>query len=121
MGRALRHEDAVFALIALALAIPVAIAMPMLWLGDFDLKTRLTLTLATAVGSGGLAVAARTRVMRPLQTLANLTASLRERDYGVRGRHPRRDDALGLAFGELAELAEQLRHERWRNEEAAAG
>jgi nitrogen fixation/metabolism regulation signal transduction histidine kinase len=118
---ALRHEDAVFALIAVAIAIPVAIAMPMVWLGDFDLKTRLTLTLATAVGSGGLALAARTRVMRPLQTLANLTASLRERDYGVRGRHPRRDDALGLAFGELAELAEQLRHERWRDEEAAAG
>jgi hypothetical protein len=35
--------------------------------------------------------------MRPLQTLANLTASLRERDYAVRGRHARKDDALGLA------------------------
>jgi nitrogen fixation/metabolism regulation signal transduction histidine kinase len=119
--RPLRHEDAVIALIAIAIAIPAAVALPMVWLGDFDLKSRLTLTLAMVVGSGGLTLAARARVMRPLQTLANLTASLRERDYGVRGRHARRDDSLGLAFRELAELAEQLRNERWRDEEAAAG
>jgi nitrogen fixation/metabolism regulation signal transduction histidine kinase len=59
--------------------------------------------------------------MRPLQTLANLTASLRERDYAVRGRHARRDDSLGLAIAELAQLADELRDERWRDEEAAAG
>jgi nitrogen fixation/metabolism regulation signal transduction histidine kinase len=39
----------------------------------------------------------------------------------VRGRYPRRDDALGLALSELAGLAEQLRAERWHDEEAAAG
>ncbi|HMG55773.1 MAG TPA: ATP-binding protein, partial [Kofleriaceae bacterium] len=117
----LRHEDAVLVLIALAVAIPAAIALPMVWLSELDLKSRLTLTLAMAIGSAGLALAARSRVMRPLQTLANLTASLRERDYAVRGRHARRDDSLGLAIGELAALADQLRDERWRDEEAAAG
>src|SRR5882757_8242815 len=76
---------------------PAAIARPMMWLGELDLKSQLTLTLAIAVGSGGLALAARSRVMRPLQTLANLTASLRERDYAVRGRAARDDDSLGLA------------------------
>jgi nitrogen fixation/metabolism regulation signal transduction histidine kinase len=119
--RALRHEDAVLALVLLAIAIPAAIALPLVWLGELDLKSRLTLTLAIAVGSGGLALAVRARVMRPLQTLANLTASLRERDYAVRGRHARRDDSLGLAIAELAQLADELRDERWRDEEAAAG
>jgi len=116
-----RHEDAVLALIVLAVAIPTVIALPLVWLGAFALKSKITLTLAIAFGSGGLALAARTRVMRPLQTLANLTASLRERDYAVRGRYARSDDALGLALGELAKLAAELRDERWRDEEAAAG
>jgi nitrogen fixation/metabolism regulation signal transduction histidine kinase len=119
--RALRHEDAVLALVLLAIAIPAAIALPMVWLGELDLKSQLTLTLAIAAGSGGLALAVRSRVMRPLQTLANLTASLRERDYAVRGRHARGDDSLGLAIAELAQLADELRDERWRDEEAAAG
>jgi two-component system, NtrC family, nitrogen regulation sensor histidine kinase NtrY len=119
--RALRHEDAVLALVLLAIAIPAAIALPMVWLGDFELKSRLTLTLAIVAGSGGLTLAVRSKVMRPLQTLANLTASLRERDYAVRGRHTRRDDSLGLAIAELAQLADELRDERWRDEEAAAG
>ena len=117
----LRHEDAVLVAILAAIAIPVAVALPLLWSGAFQLKTQVTLTLAIALGSGGLALAARTRVTRPLQTLANLTASLRERDYAVRGRHPRRDDAFGLAVAELAMLAEELRTERWRDEETSAG
>jgi two-component system, NtrC family, nitrogen regulation sensor histidine kinase NtrY len=121
MRRVWRHEDAVVALVVAAIAIPIAIALPLLWLGPYELKTKVTLTLVIVVGCGGLLLAVRTRVLRPLQTLANLTASLRERDYAVRGRHTRKDDALGLAIGELGALAEQLRSERWRDEEAAAG
>jgi two-component system nitrogen regulation sensor histidine kinase NtrY len=121
MRRPWRHEDEILALVIAAIAIPTVIAMPLVWLHDYDLKSKLTLTLAVLVGSGGLALAIRARVMRPLQTLANLTASLRERDYAVRGRHARNDDALGLAMLELAELANQLRAERWRDEETSAG
>jgi nitrogen fixation/metabolism regulation signal transduction histidine kinase len=116
-----RHEDAMLALALAAAGIPACVALPLLWLGDFELKTQVTLTLAIVLGGGGLALAARARVQRPLQTLANLIAALRERDYSVRGRHPRRDDALGLAMFELGELAEQLRAERWLDEEVAAG
>jgi len=117
----LRHEDAVLVAVLAAIAIPTAIALPLVWAGAYELKTQVTLTLAIVVGSGALALAARARVTRPLQTLANLTASLRERDYAVRGRATRRDDSLGLAHQELAALADELRAERWRDEEAAAG
>ncbi|MCW5806139.1 MAG: PAS domain-containing sensor histidine kinase [Deltaproteobacteria bacterium] len=110
-----------FALALLAAAVPAAVALPMLWLGDFDAKTRVTLTLVIVLGGGGFAIAARERVVRPLQTLANLIAALRERDYSVRGRPAHGDPALALAMSELAGLAEQLRAERWRDEETAAG
>lgn len=117
----MRHEDAVFVFAVLAMAVPSLIALPILWAGPFDLKTQITATLAIVVLGGGFALAARARVQRPLQTLANIVAALREKDYSVRGRHVRKDDALGLAMSELAELAEQLRAERWRDEEASAG
>jgi nitrogen fixation/metabolism regulation signal transduction histidine kinase len=117
----IRHEDAVFLLALCAMAVPSLILLPILWSGDYDLKSAVTGTLAIVVVGGGFALAARARVQRPLQTIANIIAALREKDYSVRGRHPRRDDALGLAMSELAELAEQMRAERWRDEETAAG
>ncbi|MEO8703788.1 MAG: ATP-binding protein [Kofleriaceae bacterium] len=116
-----RHEDAVLALAVAAALVPALVALPMVWLGGYDLKSRITLTLFIVFGGGGFALAARARVQRPLQTLANIIAALREKDYSVRGRHPRSDDALGLAMNELAALADELRSERWRDEEAAAG
>jgi two-component system, NtrC family, nitrogen regulation sensor histidine kinase NtrY len=116
-----RHEDQVLVLALIATAIPAVVALPLVWLGPLDLKSQVTLTLIVLLGGGGFAIAARSRVLRPLQTLANLIGALRERDYSVRGRHPHRDDALGLAMAELGELAEQLRSERWHDEEAAGG
>jgi len=119
--RRLRHEDSVFVMALCAAAIPALIALLLLWFDGFDAKARWTGTLFIVVGALGFAAAARARVVRPLQTLGNLLAALRERDYAVRGRHGRRDDALGLALDELAQLAVELREERHRDEEAAAG
>jgi two-component system nitrogen regulation sensor histidine kinase NtrY len=119
--RPFRHEHGVVFLALAAAAIPTVIALPLVWFGTLSLKAKVTLTLAIVIGVGGLVAALYGRVTRPLQTLANLIASLRERDYAVRGRPPRRDDNLGLVMRELAELGEQLRTERWRDEEAAAG
>lgn len=116
-----RHEDAITFLVVAAIAIPAVIALPLVWFHAYELKTQVTLTLAIVLGSGGMVFAIRSRVLRPLQTIANLTASLREKDYAVRGRHGRRDDAFGLALSELAALGDELRAERWRDEETAAG
>lgn len=119
--RGWRHEDEILALVVAAVAIPTVIALPLIWFHDYELKTKVTLTLAIVAGCGSIGLAVRARVMRPLQTLANLTASLRERDYAIRGRPARSDDALGLAMQELSALADQLRAERWQDEEASAG
>ena len=119
--RGWRHEDEILALVVAAVAIPTVIALPLIWFHGYELKSKITLTLAILVGCGGIGLAIRARVMRPLQTLANLTASLRERDYAIRGRPARIDDALGLAMQELSALADQLRAERWQDEEASAG
>ena len=119
--RGWRHEDEILALVVAAVAIPTVIALPLIWFHPYELKSKITLTLAILVGCGGIGLAIRARVMRPLQTLANLTASLRERDYAIRGRPARTDDALGLAMQELSALADQLRAERWQDEEASAG
>jgi len=106
----------------------LVISLPLIWAnGDLSLKAQVTLTLVLVVGGGGFAIGERARFERPLQTLANLIAALRERDYSVRGRHPRRgkrkgpDHALSLAMTELSALADQLRAERWRDEETSAG
>jgi nitrogen fixation/metabolism regulation signal transduction histidine kinase len=66
------------------------------------------------------AVAVRTRVVRPLQTLANLLAALREGDYSIRARGADLDDPLGLAFAEVNALREPLRAQRLGAVEAVA-
>ena len=66
------------------------------------------------------AIAVRRRVVRPLQTLANLLAALREGDYSIRARSIDLDDALGLAFAEVNALREPLRAQRLGAVEATA-
>ena len=60
------------------------------------------------------------QLLRPLQTLANVVAALREEDYSFRARGARRGDALGdLAF-EINALASDLQAERLTSLESAA-
>jgi PAS domain S-box-containing protein len=91
-----------------------------LWRGDFPLRVRLTFTLF-AVGAWLLgALLLRERVVRPLQTISNLLAALREGDYSIRARGASADDALGLALLEVNALSETLRAQRLRELEATA-
>jgi two-component system, NtrC family, nitrogen regulation sensor histidine kinase NtrY len=62
----------------------------------------------------------RDRVLRPLQTLSNLLAAIREGDYSFRARNARGEDALGNVFLELNTLSELLQQQRMRATEAAA-
>ena len=116
------HETSVFR-IALVGGLPaLLVALWWLWLEPHPFRVRLTLTLLMLVVWLGAALALRERVVRPLQTLSNLVAAVREGDYGLRARIPPdgNEDALGLAFWEINTLADTLREQRRQAMEADA-
>ncbi len=106
---------------ALGAALPAAlVALGFLWLEPHSPKVRWTLTLVCVTAWTALALTVREEVARPLQTLSNLLAALREGDFSIRGRHARTDDALGVALDEANALAATLRRERYGALEASA-
>src|SRR5918994_5130970 len=114
------HESRVFTA-ALAAGLPaVVVASWLLWTGDYPLRVRLTFTLLAVGAWLAGAMLARERVIRPLQTISNLLAALREGDYSIRARGASADDALGLALLEVNALSETLRGQRLRELEATA-
>src|ERR1043165_5832216 len=116
----LTHEGRLTLLTVLAVAPAAGIALILLWFGDHTAKVQWTLTLVI----GGCAVIfvmnAREHVMRPLQTMTNLLAALREGDYSIRARGAKADDALGEALLEINALGETLRSQRLGAFEATA-
>ncbi len=84
------HESRVFIAALLAGLPAVLVAGWLLWTGAHPLRTQVTLSLI--VGGAWLIGAAlvRERVLRPLQTIANLLAALREGDYSIRARGAQR-------------------------------
>jgi PAS domain S-box-containing protein len=99
--------------LALLTGLPgVVVSLYLLWANGAP--ARLFWTVAVVLG-GTWAVATvmlRDKVVRPLQTLSNMLAALREGDYSIRARGAERDDALGLAFLESNLLGETLRAQR---------
>src|SRR5277367_4160307 len=59
-------------------------------------------------------------VVRPLQTLANVVAALREQDYSFRARGANRSDALGELSSEINGLADMMQSQRLGELEAVA-
>jgi nitrogen fixation/metabolism regulation signal transduction histidine kinase len=59
-------------------------------------------------------------LVRPLQTLSNVVASLREGDYSFRARGAGSEDALGELAAEINALADLLQKQRVRSLEATA-
>ena len=114
------HETRVFR-VALGGGLPaVVLACWLLWSGNHPLRVKLTFGLLV-VGIwliGALLV--RERVVRPLQTISNLLAALREGDYSIRARGASTGDGLGLALLEVNALSETLRSQRLRALEATA-
>jgi nitrogen fixation/metabolism regulation signal transduction histidine kinase len=105
---------------ALVTAVPASlVALGLLWLEPHSAKIRWTVTLLLACSWSALAWMSD-EVTRPLQTLGNLLASLRERDFSIRGHHAGDDDALGAALAEANTLAATLRAERYGALEASS-
>jgi PAS domain S-box-containing protein len=81
---------------------------------------RITL-LALACGLWiWIVVVLRRRIVRPLQTVSNLLAALREDDFSIRARGAVAGDPLGHVMLEVNSLAETLRSQRLGAQEATA-
>jgi two-component system nitrogen regulation sensor histidine kinase NtrY len=118
--RRFTHDQQIFALALLA-ALPGALtSMIILWTGDYTAKVQWTLTVLILGAMFGFAISLRSRVVSPLQTLANLLAALREDDFSIRGRTTDPDDPLGAVLVEVNELAETLHEQRLGAVEATA-
>jgi PAS domain S-box-containing protein len=114
------HERQVTLLALLSPLPALVIALALLWTGGFAGRTQWTLTIVLVVLWLVLAFMLRERVVRPLQTLSNMLAAIREQDYSLRGRRASADDALGLAMLELNSLMDELRERRLGALEATA-
>jgi two-component system, NtrC family, nitrogen regulation sensor histidine kinase NtrY len=120
MTRRLSHERRVL-LLALGAAAPaVTVALALLWTGPHSARLRWTLSALVVGMAVAFAASARAAVVRPLQTLSNLLAALREEDFSFRARVPRGPDAMGDALREVNALVETLRTQRLGALEATA-
>src|SRR6185437_6712615 len=114
------HENRVL-LFALASGLAGVIpAMLLLWTGPYSGSTQWTLTVVIVTCWLAFSFAVRGMVMRPLQTLANMQAALREGDFSMRARVGNPEDALGELMREVNALSEMLREQRLGAMEASA-
>jgi two-component system nitrogen regulation sensor histidine kinase NtrY len=91
-----------------------------IWLQAWSLESRFALTFVELFVWWLLAMALHEQTTRPLQTLANVIAALREEDYSFRARGAAVDDALGELSLEVNTLADLLAEQRIRAIEATA-
>ncbi len=108
-------------LLAALLALPsTAVALILLFSASYSREIRWSLVLmlfiAWLVGGSVL----RAQVIRPLQTLSNMVASIREGDFSFRVRSRVREDSLSDLTFELNALADRLQHENVSSLEATA-
>lgn len=115
-----QHEKRIFWLALLGGLPAVALAIVLLVAGDFAPRVQWTLGGVVVVVWLLSAMVVRERVVRPLQTVSNVLAALRERDYTLRARGSNPEDALGLLLLELNTLGDDMRAQRLGALEATA-
>jgi two-component system, NtrC family, nitrogen regulation sensor histidine kinase NtrY len=114
------HERRVL-LMALAAGAPaVIVSLVLLWVGGYTPKVVWTLGALVICFWLGFSFAVQGRVVRPLQTVSNLLAALREGDYSFRARGGRGQDALSEVIREINALGETMREQRIGALEATA-
>src|SRR5215468_1298236 len=114
------HETKVLWYALASGSVGVLVSLIFIWTSDYASHIQWTLTLIIVLTWISFAFAARALVIRPLQTLSNILAALREEDFSIRGRSSRRDDALGEVVAEINELSQTLREQRLGAMEAGA-
>src|SRR6266478_222440 len=103
-----------------AVAPATVVALALLWFGDYGSKLQWTLTILIVACFAVFISSTREHMVRPLQTMSNLLAALREGDYSIRARGARSGSALGEVLIEINSLGETLRQQRLGAFEATA-
>ncbi|MFI5246408.1 MAG: sensor histidine kinase [Gemmatimonadales bacterium] len=114
------HERQVTIIVLLTVLPALVLAFVLLWTGNLAARTQWTLTVVISLVFLGGVATLRERVIRPLQTLSNMIAAIREQDYSLQARHANADDALGLAMLEMNTLMTELKERRLGALEATA-
>lgn len=119
-GRRIKFERRVTVL-SLAAGFPaVALSVFLLWYGGYTARVQWTIDLFLIIFWLSIAFNLKQRIVRPLQTLSNILAALREGDYSIRGRRAAIGDALGEVMIEVNDLGQTLREQRIGALEATA-
>ncbi len=99
--------------LALAAGFPaVVLCAVLLWYDDYSARVQWTVDLFLVLIWLGVAFNLKQRIVRPLQTLSNILAAIREGDYSIRGRRAAVGDALGEVMLEVNDLGQTLREQR---------
>ncbi len=108
-------------LYALLIALPgILVSGILIWLQHWSTESKVALSFVELFVWWLLAMALHEQTVRPLQTMANIVAALREEDYSFRARGAATDDALGELSIEVNALADLLADQRIRAIEATA-
>ena len=108
-------------LLALAAGFPgVALCAFLLWYGNYSAQVQWTVDLLLTLLWLGISFNLKQRIVRPLQTLSNILAAIREGDFSIRGRRALSGDALGEVMLEVNDLGQTLREQRLGAMEATA-
>src|SRR5689334_16688445 len=108
-------------LLALAAGFPaVGLCALLLWYDGYSAQVQWTVDLLLVLLWLGVSFNLKTRIIRPLQTLSNILAAIREGDYSIRGRRALTGDALGEVMLEVNDLGQTLREQRLGAMEATA-
>src|SRR2546423_9150415 len=90
-----RYERRILALALLTGLPAVILALVLAWAGDFAARTQWTVTILLVGVWLAFVGVVRERVVRPLQTISNMLAALREGDFSLRARGSDPDDPHG--------------------------
>ena len=111
-GSRLKFEKRV-TFLALAAGFPaVCLCAFLLWYDNYSARVQWTVDLFLAIFWLSIAFNLKQRIVRPLQTLSNILAAIREGDYSIRGRRAAMGDALGEVMLEVNDLGQTLREQR---------
>src|SRR5256885_16026427 len=114
------YEGKITWLTFVAVAPAMITGLALVWFGDHTPKVQWTFTILIVGFLTAFMWSIREHAVRPLQTLSNLLAALREGDYSIRARGAREGSALGEVLLEVNSLGETLRQQRLGAFEATA-